>query len=141
MDILNLYQELIIDHGTKPNNHRILENPTHTSEGYNPLCGDRIKLYLKIEKNRIQDACFKGSGCAISTASASIMTDMLKGKTQLEALTLFKNFKDLVTNSSDKEPTHELGKLLALSGVKVFPSRIKCATLVWHALNDALKTR
>lgn len=136
MDLTELYQELIIDHGTNPRNHQHLNDATHTAEGFNPLCGDKIKLYLKIQNNIVLTASFEGSGCAISTASASMMTEMLIGKTTTEALALFKQVKQLLT---DNDTNLKLGKLLALANVKNFPSRVKCATLAWHTLEAAMQ--
>ncbi len=137
MDLDNLYQELIIDHGTEPRNHHILDNANHDAEGYNPLCGDKIHLYLHTQDNVITDISFIAKGCAISTASASIRTELLKGKTIAQAVELFREFQHLVT-SEDPAP-ESLGKLAALSGVRKFPSRVKCATLAWHTLQQALK--
>lgn len=136
MELNELYQELIIDHGTEPRNFHALEHATHSAEGFNPLCGDKIKLYLQLENNMIKAASFTGSGCAISTASASLMTEMLVGKTVQQALAIFANFKQLVTGAEVIEDN--LDKLLALAGVKAFPTRIKCATLAWHTMDAAL---
>lgn len=136
MNIDNLYQELIIDHGTEPRNYYVLEKANHDAEGYNPLCGDKVHLYLHTDGDVITDISFTGQGCAISTASASIMTQILQGKTIEQAQELFNKFLSLVT-TDDKE--HEnLGKLEALAGVRKFPSRVKCATLAWHTLQKAL---
>lgn len=136
--IESLYQELIIDHGMRPRNFRTLENATAQAEGFNPLCGDKINLYLTIEDQKIKDICFKGHGCAISTASASLMSEMLRGKDIEEATELFDRFKAMLTcENSCKEG---LGKLTALSGVRTFPMRVKCATLAWHTFNAALNT-
>lgn len=137
MDLDNLYQELIIDHGTSPHNFHTLENANHNAEGFNPLCGDRVHIYVLLEKNVIKDISFVGKGCAISTASASIMTDAVKGKTLAEVQSLFKQFQDLLT--TDQPTPNTLGKLVALAGVKKYPSRVKCATLAWHTLHDACK--
>ena len=139
IDIKELYQELIIDHGTKPRNHGKLAEANYIAEGFNPLCGDRVKLYLLIQDDIVLKATFEGSGCAISTASASIMTEMLIGKTKTEALDLLDKFKKLITN--DGTACVELGKLLALSSVKNFPSRVKCATLSWHTLDAAIHNK
>lgn len=136
MDLDNLYQELIIDHGTEPRNHHVLENANYDAEGYNPLCGDKVHLYLHLDNNVITDISFIGKGCAISTASASIMTEVLKGKTVAEAVDLFKQFQHLLTSEDPAPDT--LGKLSALTGVRKFPSRVKCATLAWHTLQQAL---
>src|SRR5581483_7446249 len=131
------YQELIIDHGTEPRNHHALDNATCDAEGFNPLCGDKVHIYLHLENQVIADISFIGKGCAISTASASIMTEVLKGKTLAQANVLFKEFQHLLT-SEDPAPD-DLGKLAALSGVRKFPSRVKCATLAWHTMQEALK--
>lgn len=140
MDIRSLYQELIIDHGTEPRNFNKLENASHTAEGYNPLCGDKIHLFLNIENEKIMAVSFQGKGCAISTASASLMTESLLGKTLDEAQELFNSLQVLITKESQSdEALMELGKLAALSGVKAFPSRVKCATLAWHTMLSALK--
>ena len=140
INLQELYQELIIDHGTKPRNHGRIVEANHTAEGFNPLCGDKIKLYLLLQENVVLKASFEGTGCAISTASASIMTEMLIGKTKAEALDLLNKFKQLITNKD--APAHkELGKLLALTSVKNFPSRVKCATLSWHTLDAAIHNK
>ena len=139
MEIEELYQELIIDHGTRPRNYCKLEDANYIAEGFNPLCGDQIKLYLLIENDIISKVTFEGEGCAISTASASIMSEILIGKTKKEALELFANFKNLITEEG--EPCEKLGKLLALASVKNFPSRVKCATLSWHTLDAAIKNK
>jgi len=136
MNHSDLYQELIIDHGTNPRNYHALAN-AEQSEGYNSLCGDKIQLYLAIQQGCIRQASFEGVGCAISTASASLMTEYLVGKTLEEAQTLFQSFQKAMT-SNTIFPT-ELGKLEAFAGVRVFPARIKCATLAWHALQLILK--
>lgn len=139
MNLDNLYQELIIDHGTDPRNHHTLENPSHDAEGYNPLCGDKVHIYLQVTDDVIKDVSFLAKGCAISTASASIMSETLKGKTLAQVNELFKQFQNLVTT---EEPAPEtLGKLAALSGVRKYPSRVKCATLPWHTLHEALHKR
>jgi len=136
-DLQDLYQEVILDHYKKPRNHRKLQEANRTAEGHNPLCGDKVIVYLKVENDVIQDVSFEGSGCAISTASASLMTEALKGKTSEEAQALFKHFHELIT--SDTLPdTRELGKLAAFSGVREFPVRVKCATLAWHTFKAAL---
>ncbi len=137
MNLQDLYQELIIDHGTHPRNCRTLCNPNCSAKGYNPLCGDSIQLYLSVEQEKIIEASFQGSGCAISTASASLMTEALIGKTLNDAQKLFHQFQILLT-TEDSTPL-DLGKLSALSGVRAFPMRVKCATLPWHTLNAALK--
>lgn len=139
MQIDDLYQELIIDHGTEPRNCRVLENANHEFEGFNPLCGDKVHVYVLVENDIIRDVSFKNKGCAISTASASIMTEMLKGITIAQAHDIFKQFQHLLT--SEEEPTESLGKLAALVGVRKFPSRVKCATLAWHTLQQALNAK
>lgn len=137
MDSLrDLYQEVILDHNKRPRNFRELEPVTHQARGHNPLCGDRITVYLDVEDGVIRDIAFQGQGCAISTASASLMTTALKGKTVAEAEALFGRFHELVTHEG--EPPDELGKLAVLSGVRDYPSRVKCATLAWHAMQAAL---
>jgi nitrogen fixation NifU-like protein len=135
----NLYQEVILDHTKKPRNFRVMKEANHKADGYNPLCGDKVTVYLKIEDGKISDISFQGSGCAISTASASILTETLKGKTEAEAEALFESFHDLVTKgeaSGGSGP--DLGKLEVFSGVSEFPARVKCATLSWHTLRAAL---
>lgn len=135
----DLYQEIILDHNKNPRNFREMPGATHHADGYNPLCGDRVTVYLHIEDGRVADVSFKGSGCAISTASASLMTQTLKGKTVEEADALFERFQSMVTTDLAREPdTEGLGKLAALAGVREFPTRIKCATLVWHTVHSAL---
>ncbi len=140
-DLKDLYQEVIIDHNRSPRNFGKLENPTQVAEGYNPLCGDKLNLYLTTEDNLITDVSFDGSGCAISVASASLMTDSLKGKTIEEAEQLFESFHDLIMKEEkpDQEQMQSLGKLAALAGVKEYPARVKCATLCWHTLHSALQ--
>lgn len=137
-DLRELYQELIIDHGRHPRHFCQLENATHVKEGYNPLCGDKLTCYL-IEKNGvIENASFEGVGCAISTASASLMMGALIGKTLQEADSLFQAFHELLTRGNKPELKDQLGKLIVLSGVAEFPSRVKCATLAWHTMQAAL---
>jgi nitrogen fixation NifU-like protein len=132
----DLYQELIIDHSKKPRNFGALEDANHTAEGYNPLCGDRCKLFVKAKDGVIENVTFEGSGCAISTSSASIMTESLKGKTVEEAESVLGEFLDLVTK--DEPGEKNLGKLAVFSGVREYPARVKCATLAWHTLRAAL---
>ncbi len=139
-DLRELYQELIIDHSKRPRNFRVLEGADRKAEGFNPLCGDKVTVYLELDNGRINNIGFQGKGCAISTASASVMTETLKGKTLAEAEALFGIFHDLVMGkppAGGKAP--ELGKLAVFSGVSEFPVRVKCATLAWHTLNAALK--
>ncbi len=135
----DLYQEVILDHGRRPRNFHALAGADRQAEGLNPLCGDHYKLYLKLEGGRIADIAFEGQGCAISKASASLMTSAVKGKTIAEAEELFSRFHKLVTEGPDKVLLSELGKLAALSGVCEFPTRVKCASLVWHTLKNALE--
>ena len=136
-DLHDLYQEVIVDHSKRPRNFGKLEGATRDAEGYNPLCGDRVKIYLKLENGRLSDIRFQGCGCAISTASASILTESLKGKTLAEAGTLFERFHQLVTEGA-VAGSPELGKLAVFSGVSKYPVRVKCATLAWHTLRAAL---
>ena len=136
MELNNLYQDLIIDHGMQPRHHHKLKDATCVKEGYNPLCGDQIILYLKIENDIIINASFEGKGCAISQASASIMAETLQGKSVLDAVELFDQFQTVMT--TDLPFSESLGKLLAFNGVKTFPARVKCATLAWHTLRAAL---
>jgi nitrogen fixation protein NifU and related proteins len=131
-----LYQEIIIDHSKRPRNHHSMEDANCKAEGYNPLCGDKLKLYLKLEDDVVRDASFVGSGCAISTASASLMTESLKGKTKDQALKLLDKFHELLT--TDTPVSQELGKLVVFCGVREYPARVKCATLAWHTLKSAL---
>jgi nitrogen fixation NifU-like protein len=138
-DLQDLYQELILDHGRRPRNFRPLGGATRSAEGYNPLCGDKVKIYVKMDDDTVEDISFEGAGCAISTASASIMTETLKGKTRAEAEELFQTFHDLVTGRQAQLDAPELGKLAVFSGVSEFPIRVKCATLSWHTLRAALK--
>ncbi|HKJ74043.1 MAG TPA: SUF system NifU family Fe-S cluster assembly protein [Alphaproteobacteria bacterium] len=138
-DLRDLYQEVILDHGRTPRNFGPLEGANRTSEGHNPLCGDHIEVHAVVDKDgRIQDVKFEGHGCAISTASASMMTDAVKGKTVEEARQLFEHFHDLVTKD-DALPEDDMDKLVVLAGVREFPMRVKCATLAWHTLNAALE--
>ena len=139
-DLSELYQQVILDHNRKPRNFRKLDDPTKTVEGLNPLCGDHLTLYVDLDGDRIVDIGFQGSGCAISKASASLMTDSLKGKTIAEADALFEGVHRMLTSDQDVDvSTAELGKLAVLSGVREFPTRVKCASLSWHALHSALK--
>jgi nitrogen fixation NifU-like protein len=137
-DLSDLYQEVILDHNKRPRNFHTLEEPSHTAEGYNPLCGDRLHLYVKVEGEVITDVGFEGSGCAISKASASLMTDAIKGRTVEEARQLFERFHRMVTTPPDV-PVEDMGKLSALAGVREFPVRVKCASLAWHTLKAALE--
>lgn len=139
MDLKDLYHEIIVDHNRRPRNFRRIENANRVSEGYNPLCGDKLKLYLVVEDGIIQDVAFEGSGCAISTASASLLTERLKGKPADDAEALFTQMHDLLTGHGENVDIDALGKLAALEGVKAYPSRVKCATLCWHTLQAALQ--
>lgn len=139
-DLRDLYQEVILEHSKAPRNYRKLEGAQRKAEGYNPLCGDRFTVYLQMDGDSIQDIGFQGSGCAISKASASMMTQSLKGKTRAQADELFHRFHNVVTGqppTSGDQP--ELGKLTVFSGVCEFPARVKCATLAWHTLQAALE--
>jgi len=138
-DLRNLYQEVILDHSRAPRNFRSIEGADRRSEGYNPLCGDQLTVYVKLDGDIIQDVSFEGSGCAISTASASMMTAAIKGKTREQANALFDVFHGMVTGerSADLGP-EDLGKLQVFSGVSEFPVRVKCASLPWHTLHAAL---
>ncbi len=140
-DSLNeLYQQVILDHNKNPKNFREIENPTHKIEGFNPLCGDHLWLYLKVnQQNVIEDISFQGDGCAISKASASMMTQTLKGKTVEEAQSLFSEFHSLLTHKLDPEKDqHHLGKLKIFSGIWKYPARVKCAVLSWRSLKETL---
>jgi len=137
-DLQDLYQEVIVDHSRRPHNFGPMPEATHHAEGFNPLCGDRLTLHLHVADGVIQATRFEGSGCAISTASASLMTEALKGKTPQEAQALFAQVHALVTGAAPAD-TPPLGKLRALGGVQQFPARVKCATLAWHALQAALR--
>lgn len=136
-ELQDLYQEVILDHNRRPRNFRELPPPARRAEGFNPLCGDRLTLFLDIEDDRIRDVSFVGSGCAISKASASLMTEALKGKTVAEAERLFERFHEMVTSSADAAPA-ELGKLAVLAGVREFPTRVKCAILAWHTMKAGI---
>ncbi|MGB1547329.1 MAG: Fe-S cluster assembly sulfur transfer protein SufU [Alphaproteobacteria bacterium] len=142
-DLKDLYQEVIIDHSKKPRHFGKLAGSNREAEGFNPLCGDRFSIKLIVEDGLVKDVAFEGVGCAISTASASMMTDMVSGKTEAEARALFQKFQELVTRK--EPPTADeliaLDKLAALTGVRAFPSRVKCATLAWHTLAAALDKR
>lgn len=137
MDIRALYQEVIMDHNRHPRNHHVMVHKTNEAQGYNPLCGDQLTVYLNIQNNIIEDASFVGCGCAISQASASLMTEALKGRTVEEAHTWFHQFHEMLTE--DKPIPTTLNKLVVLAGVKTYPARVKCATLAWHTLEAALK--
>ena len=132
----DLYQEVILDHSKRPRNFHQMADATRRVEGYNPLCGDKLALYVKLDGETVQDISFVGAGCAISTASASLMTETVKGKSRQEAVKLMERFHDLLT--TEKPRTSNLGKLEVFSGVREYPARVKCATLAWHTLKSAL---
>ncbi|HEX2225142.1 MAG TPA: SUF system NifU family Fe-S cluster assembly protein [Thermoanaerobaculia bacterium] len=139
-DLRDLYQEVILDHNRRPRNFGELAGANRRAEGHNPLCGDRVTIFLEVEDDRIRDISFQGSGCAISTASASLMTEALKGRTVAEARGLFHGFHELVTKGTPETEAEALGKLAAFTGVREYPMRVKCATLAWHALQAALES-
>jgi nitrogen fixation NifU-like protein len=136
-ELTDLYQELILDHSRHPHNFRAMDDPSRTVDAHNPLCGDMLKLYLRIEDGRVADASFKGRGCAISMASASMLTDRVKGCTLEEATDLFETMHHLLTGTATTAHA-DLGELESLAGVRNYPMRVKCATLSWHALKTAL---
>jgi nitrogen fixation protein NifU and related proteins len=137
-ELRDLYQETILEHSKRPRNFRMLEAANRTAEGFNPLCGDHFTIYVDVEEGRIRDISFQGSGCAISKASASMMTQAVKGKRTEEAEQLFEKFHHVVTGKNSVD-SNDLGKLAAFAGVSEFPIRVKCATLAWHALHAALQ--
>lgn len=139
-ELNELYQEVILDHNRKPRNFRIMERADRQSEGFNPLCGDQITLFLKMNDDVITDVSFQGSGCAISKASASMMTDSVKGKTRAQAEQLFESMHRMLTQDGEAD-SKKLGKLVAFEGVRQFPIRVKCASLAWHTLNAALQAK
>ena len=136
-DLNDLYQEVILDHNRRPRNFRTIEGASHHADGYNPLCGDKLSLTVQVDGDSIADVAFVGSGCAISKASASLMTDAVKGKSVEEARSLFERFHRMVTTPPDA-PVEDLGKLSVFGGVREFPVRVKCASLAWHTLKAAL---
>ncbi|HTZ74535.1 MAG TPA: SUF system NifU family Fe-S cluster assembly protein [Candidatus Aquilonibacter sp.] len=139
-ELRDLYQEVILEHSKAPRNFKKLPNANHHAEGFNPLCGDRFTVYLDVEGDTVRDIAFQGSGCAISKASASMMTQSIKGKTLAEAERLFENFHKFVTTQDHHDAdSAELGKLAVFSGVAEFPARVKCATLAWHTLQAAIE--
>lgn len=142
-ELRELYQQVILDHNKAPRNFRKIEDASNFAEGHNPLCGDNVTIYMKVnENNIIQDISFQGSGCAISKASASLMTSILKGKTVEEAEKLFHKFHDLVTDKlGDNFSVDEFGKLAVFAGVREFPARVKCASLAWHTMMNALHNK
>jgi len=138
-ELSELYQQVILDHNKKPRNFHELEDANRSAEGYNPLCGDHLNVYLRVEDDQVKDVSFEGSGCAISKASASMMTQAVKGKTRAEAEALFNEFHRMATGELDEEnEPNQLGKLTIFAGVRDFPARVKCATLSWHTMHAAL---
>ncbi len=137
-DLRDLYQEIILDHGKSPRNFGKPESFTAEADGYNPLCGDKVHIYVTLKDGRVEDVHFEGRGCAISMASASLMTEVLVGKTETEARALFDNFHELVTTEHDLVGDDDFDRLVVLGGVRQYPSRIKCATLAWHTFNNAI---
>jgi len=139
-ELFDLYQDIILDHNKRPRNFRAMDGATHAAEGHNPLCGDEVTVFVKLNGDKIEDVSFQGQGCAISRASASLMTGEVKGKTLREARGEFERVKAMLTGDND-EPVDllEFGNMASLSGVRRFPARIKCATLPWHALDAALQ--
>ena len=141
MDLRELYQQVIVDHNRNPRNFKTLEEPCSHAEGHNPLCGDKVTVYVKVDNDIIQDVSFQGNGCAISVASASLMTEALKGKSLSEEKTLFTVVHDALTEKNSNVDLMQYGKLGVLANVKNFPMRVKCATLCWHTLEAALKNQ
>ena len=139
-ELSDLYQEVILDHSRHPHNYGAMEGATRQAEGYNPLCGDQLTLYVKLEGDKIQDIRFQGNGCAISKSSASVMTDLVKGKSKAEASALFEKFRGLVTGETDA-PMEATDKMAVFSGVSEFPTRVKCAVLSWHTLRSILENK
>ena len=138
MELADLYRDVIIDHNRKPRNFRKIPPPCREAEGHNPLCGDKLHVYARVDADgRIEDVAFEGSGCAISVASASLMTETLKGKTLPEAEAMFEQVHSMLTGQTEPDPA-AVGKLAALAGVRDFPSRVKCASLCWHTIHSAL---
>jgi nitrogen fixation protein NifU and related proteins len=140
-DLNDLYQQVILDHNKKPRNFRIPETFNRSAQGHNPLCGDQLTVYLRLEDGTIADVAFQGSGCAISKAAASMMTQALKGKTTDETEHLFREFHEMVTGESDEDNEEALGNLRIFAGVREFPVRVKCATLPWHTFKAALENQ
>ncbi len=141
MQLSDLYRDVILDHNRQPRNFGALEAPSARVEGFNPLCGDQLVLTVKVQDERIDDIRFEGQGCAISTASASLMTEAVKGKSRAEAMAMFERVHRLLTDDAASAEDPALGKLAALSGVREFPARVKCASLCWHTLASALKAK
>jgi nitrogen fixation NifU-like protein len=141
-ELSELYQQVILDHNKKPRNFRKIETANRNAAGYNPLCGDQLTVYLQLEDDVVRDISFEGSGCAISKASASMMTQSVKGKSKQEAELLFNEFHRMVTGELDQETEpHHLGRLTIFSGVREFPARVKCASLSWHTMHAALNNQ
>jgi len=139
-ELKELYQQVILDHNKNPRNFRKMENANHFAEGYNPLCGDKLNIYVEVEEGKIKDISFQGSGCAISKASASLMSSMVKGLPVEEAEKLFEKFHAVITGKiTDEKEIEELGRLAVFAGVREFPSRVKCASLAWHTMTAAFK--
>jgi nitrogen fixation NifU-like protein len=138
MDLKDLYRDIIVDHNRHPRNFREMPDADRHADGFNPLCGDKLTLYVRLDGDRISDVSFNGSGCAISVASASLLTETVKGKTVPQAESLFAKMHDLLTRENAEVDVASLGKLGALSGVREFPARVKCASLCWHTLDAAL---
>lgn len=139
-DLSELYQQVILDHNRKPRNFRVIDDASRTQEGYNPLCGDQLTLYVEMDGETIKDVAFQGSGCAISKASASMMTAAIKGKSKHEAETMFDEFHRMVRGEFDpSDQENHLGRLSIFAGVREFPARVKCASLSWHTLHAALE--
>lgn len=141
-ELRDLYQEVILDHNRRPRNFRVLQDANRTAEGYNPLCGDKVSIYLRVEDDVVRDVAFQGSGCAISKASASLLTEAVRGRRLAEIDRLFHDFHQMVT-AEPTEPvdTDRLGKLAVFAGVREYPARVKCATLAWHTLRAAVEAR
>jgi nitrogen fixation NifU-like protein len=139
-DLRELYQEVILDHGRRPRNFHPMDEASHSADGFNPLCGDRVKIFVRLEDGVVRDLSFQGSGCAISTASASMLTEAIRGRTLAEAKGIFQSFHRMLTSAPGPGPdSATLGKLAVFSGVSEFPNRVKCATLAWHTLQAALE--
>ncbi len=140
-DLQDLYQQMILDHGRKPRNFRELPGADSHAEGFNPLCGDQVTVYLKTDRDRIADLSFTGKGCAICTASASMMTQSLKQKSMEDALQMFEAFHEMLTGKTEAGDRSDMGKLSVFSGVRKYPMRVKCATLPWHTLKNSIESR
>jgi nitrogen fixation NifU-like protein len=141
-DLRDLYQEVILDHSRSPRNFKVLDGATHQADGYNPLCGDKVTFFLKCDGDIVKEVSFQGAGCAISTASASLLTEYLVGKTRQEVQEIFDRFHEMVTGDTEKPLDQEtLGKLAVFQGVCEYPARVKCATLAWHTIKAALENR